>query len=149
MVAFGRAVQDDLAIYGGGKMKLLMAMSEGRTRMLHSAGGGLPSPNHGVDAREMQLERSAAVIQGQVEFPVSLDAAKAALKKVSGGGEKGAVHKLISSRGSPSPKNYLQQVRDQRNHKNNQESSGYGHRPKTAPTVTTLKGKWLADDFLQ
>ncbi|GMI07207.1 hypothetical protein TrLO_g11052 [Triparma laevis f. longispina] len=142
VVAFGRAVQDDLFIYGGGKMKLLMAMSEGRSRP--NTSGHLPTvPLRDLDSTQIQLERNAAVIQSQVEYPVSLSAAKAALKKVSVQDKK-VVNKLISSRGSPSPKNYLQHIRDVKMGQQRLQS----HRPKTAPTVETLTGKWIADDFL-
>ena len=136
-------------------MKLLMAMSSDR-RGLRSAGGLRSSPGkftstatplRDIDAREIQLERSAEVIQGQVEYPVSLEAAKAALKKVSVQDKK-EVRTLVSGRGSPSPKNYLQHLRDANVASAAGSGYGQGHRPRTAPTVETLTGKWIADDFL-
>jgi hypothetical protein len=154
VVAFGRAVKDDFDLYGGGKMTALTLTGSTLPAIT------LPRSQSGEqNAAQMQFERNAEVIRGQMNYPVSMSAAKQALRKVEQ--DREIVTRLPSSRQSPSPINYLQKVRDDRNKLGLMRYdgdwdgdadvvAGGAGRPRTAPppSSSVLFEKWAVDEQL-
>ena len=161
VIAFGRSVRDNTGVFGGGKMKMRKGGAEYFLSPIKMAGGG-----RGMDAKEIQLERNARVIKDQMgDFPVSVEAARRALRSVGGGYIGGdRVMMLVSGRDSPSPINYLSAVRRERRQRADGDWPGVGYvgarggrgagddvapplvRPKTADALTE---KWVADGRME
>ena len=92
-----------------------------------------------IDARTLQLVRNAEVIKEQErDYPVSFEAAMEAMRRAGGDGSVSRP-RLMDPRASPSPINYLTQVRREREE---------GKRPTTAPPRAMqgeLTAKWTVD----
>jgi len=139
VIAFGRKVSDDQGLFGGGKSQ------GGGTGGREGWGmrGKIPTrpsttlPN--IDARTLQLVRNAEVIKEQErDYPVSFEAAMEAMRRAGGDGSVSRP-RLMDPRASPSPINYLTQVRREREE---------GKRPTTAPPRAMqgeLTAKWTVD----
>jgi hypothetical protein len=156
VVAFGRAVKDEFDVFGGGKMVALTLTGDTLPAI------SKPREQSGEkNALDTQFDRNADIIRNQIEFPVSMSAARLALMKVTTA-NKEIITRLPSSRLSPSPVNYLQKIRDDREmlgmmrypeeFYDMADISGMGgslgRRPVTAPnppSSTVLTEKWLLD----
>ena len=155
VVAFGRAVEDDMDLFGGGKMEAFTLTGDTLPTITASRGHSLEQ-----QALNTTFERSAEIIQDQVDFPVSLGAARLALKSVQIAKTE-LVTRLPSSRMSPSPMNYLQKVRDDRERLERARYEDIAgelgvegmtslSRPSTAPPPSSslLAQKWRVDEKL-